>query len=374
MVMKTASSLHTLLFNFLQSKQPGFWWIVNIVVGLSIIKFSLLASNLNNFSFQAKGIPNQLFFREILWVILGFLLLIIFSNISYLSFEKINFIILLYTSIIFGLIYILIFSDNYVTRRFLYNYSIQVSEFATLALMICCAWWIKYISLKNKILNVLGYLFLIFIPALLIMLQPDISEAFEMIVIGLFALYISGIKQSKHTIYFLILIFIVVLAISFIAFPTAQTRINSFIMDTPSLYHIQQSVFSIYVGGLFGQGLGQNPVFIPLSYSDSSFSVLIQQLGSIWGMIILSCYLAILFIGLKYSNKCNDLFGKILSANIVFFISFQVLIHCSSLVNLIPFVGVPLPFISIGGSNFIVSMMGIGLLLNIINSQYDETK
>ena len=133
-------------------------------------------------------------------------------------------------------------------------------------------------------------------------------------------------------------------------------------------YHISQVLIALGSGGLFGLGLGhsrQKFEYIPQVHTDSIFGIIGEELGFLGSVFLISLFMLVILRGLKIAQKCPDNFGRILALGLTSWIGVQVIINLSSMTALLPLTGVPLPFISYGGSALVVNLTAIGILLNI---------
>ena len=133
-------------------------------------------------------------------------------------------------------------------------------------------------------------------------------------------------------------------------------------------FQIIQSLYAIGPGGLFGQGIGnsfQKYFYLPEPQTDFIFAIISEELGFVGVLVVITLLSLIIFTCFKISLKTNDLFGKYLSFGISFSITFQALLNLMVVVGLIPVTGVTLPFLSYGGSSLLISMVSIGIILNI---------
>ena len=132
-----------------------------------------------------------------------------------------------------------------------------------------------------------------------------------------------------------------------------------------------QSMYAIGPGGLFGMGLFnsiQKHFYLPEPQTDFIFSVIAEEFGVVGVAFVIGLFGVILYRGVKISNNCQDIFGKYLSFGILFQLFFQAIMNLCVVVGLIPVTGVTLPFLSYGGSSLLMSMISVGILLNISKS------
>ena len=135
-----------------------------------------------------------------------------------------------------------------------------------------------------------------------------------------------------------------------------------------SSYHIRQVLIALGAGGIFGLGLGQSRQkyeFLPEATTDSIFAIIAEELGFIGTSVVILIFLIILIKGLLITKRTTDKFGRLLAGGITGWIGIQTFINLGAMVALMPLTGLPLPFISYGGSSLVVVLTGMGILLNI---------
>ena len=252
---------------------------------------------------------------------------------------------------------------------------IQPSEFAKLGLIIFTSKYLSNNKIKDIKTSVLPILLVVILIFGLIMLQPDFGTGVIIVMSIVSLLFISGVNMSFFIkIGILGIIGIVVLVI--IA-PYRMARITSFLnpwLDPlGSGFQIIQSLYAIGPGGLLGMGLGnsiQKHFYLPEPQTDFIFSIISEELGFAGVLIVTSLFIIIIYRGLKISLNQEDKFPKYLSYGITFSIAFQTILNLMVVVGLIPVTGVTLPFLSYGGSSLLISMIEIGILLNISKNKY----
>jgi cell division protein FtsW len=256
------------------------------------------------------------------------------------------------------------------------SFGIQPSEAAKLILIIFTS---KYLSknqrnmknIKKGVIPILSITLLIFG---LIMLQPDFGTGviIVMSIIGL--LFISGV-DIKFFLGLGVLGVIGIVVLILIA-PYRLERILSFLNpwsdSLGSGFQIIQSLYAIGPGGLFGYGFlnsRQKHFYLPEPQTDFIFSIISEEFGFMGVVIVSTLFLIIIIHGFRISRKSNDLFSKYLAFGITFELAFQALLNLMVVVGLIPVTGVTLPFLSYGGSSLMITLCGMGILLNISRYQ-----
>jgi cell division protein FtsW len=133
-------------------------------------------------------------------------------------------------------------------------------------------------------------------------------------------------------------------------------------------YHVRQILLAIGSGGLFGLGLGrsrQKFEYLPAATTDSVFAIIAEEIGFIGSVILIALFLTLVWRGLRIAREAPDDFGRLLAVGITSWIAFQTITNLAAMVALIPLTGVPLPFISYGGSSLVLTLTGMGILVNI---------
>jgi len=310
--------------------------------------------------------------QQLLFFILGLFLLIFVSKIDYkLYYKKAN--IILGVCLLF-LILVLIPGLGVVrngSRSWfsLLGFSIQPSEFAKLGLIIFIS---KYLSKSSKIniKTILPVFIICMVFFGIIMLQPDFGTGMILVMSIISLFFISGLNMK----YFYYLFGLGVIGITglIIAAPYRMDRITSFINPWKDPlgtgFQIIQSLYAIGPGGLLGFGFlnsRQKHFYLPEPQTDFIFSIIVEEFGIIGAIFVVVNFFLITYSGLKIALKQTDLFAKYLCFGIIFQLIFQAILNLSVVVGLIPVTGVTLPFLSYGGSSLLISMISIGVILNI---------
>ena len=306
---------------------------------------------------------------QIFWVVLGFMSLAFFSYFDYRKLYNLSLPILLFGLVLLILVFIpgvgvyLLGAKRWINTGF---FLFQPAEFIKLALAIYLASW-----LSGKEKGRLGaFLLLLGLIVLLVILQPDMGTAVVILLEALIVYFLSG----GNLLYFAGII-PAVLAIGFILIkisPYRLKRLESFFNINQSIesssYHVKQILIALGSGGIFGVGLGnslQKYSYLPETTTDSIFAIIAEELGFIGSTFIIIIFAAVIWRGFLIATKARDNFGKLLAGGITAFLAVQIIINLSAQTVLLPLTGIPLPFISYGGSALIVDLYSVGILLNI---------
>ena len=312
---------------------------------------------------------------QLLFFIVGLVLMFIVSKIDYrLYYKKANTILICCFILLILVLIPGIGSVRNGSRSWfgIASFGIQPSEAAKLGLILFTR---KYLSKSNKFLKsykegvfpILGITFLFFG---LIMLEPDLGTGVILVVAITALLFISGVNMKFF--YGLGLLGVIGLVVLIVIAPYRMDRITAFINPWKDAsgtgFQIIQSLYAIGPGGLLGTGFLnsiQKHFYLPEPQTDFIFSIIAEEFGVVGAFIVVGLFSLILYRGIKIALNSKDLFAKYLSLGIIFQLIFQALMNLMVVIGLIPVTGVTLPFLSYGGSSLLVSMVSIGILLNI---------
>jgi cell division protein FtsW len=315
----------------------------------------------------------HLFNSHLFKVMIGILAMILFCAIPYEIYKDFSKPAIIIMTIV--LILTLFFAHNikgagrWINLGFI---SFQPADVAKLVLIVHLA---AMIEDKGESLKVYkeGFLYLmiwVLVIAGLILIQPNVSNAILLVFISFIMLYIGGAKFT----HIMGTAFLCLLAGAGAAmlFAHSRERILSFItaVNTGGTANIQvkQALLGLGSGGIFGVGLGhsmQSNLFLPESYGDFIFAIIGEELGFLGSFIVLFSYLVLFIAGILIAKKTKDTFGQLLAFGITFSIILYALINAAVATGLVPTTGLPLPFISYGGTSLIFLCISVGILVNI---------
>jgi cell division protein FtsW len=254
----------------------------------------------------------------------------------------------------------------------IFGYSLQPSEFVKLFFLLYLAAWLEKSrdSLRDFKLGMTPFLVVLGVIVFLMLLQPDLGTLSIIIATSLVVYYVAGGKL-RHILSIVLLGALLI----FLMVQVKEYQRERFIclfnpsFDTQNTcYQTNQALIAIGSGGIIGRGLGasrQKFSYLPEVQSDAIFAIVAEELGFVFSVLLILLYLALFYRGWKISQESPDDFGKIVSLGIVSWIVLQSMINIGGIINIIPMTGVPLPFVSAGGSSIIASLMAIGVIFNI---------
>ncbi|MDD5019375.1 MAG: putative lipid II flippase FtsW [Candidatus Omnitrophica bacterium] len=252
----------------------------------------------------------------------------------------------------------------------------QPTEFVKVALIIYLA---DYLNRKARYLKefwkgfvppmcILGGI------TLLVLLQPDLGTAVSMVVLTFVMLFVSGVRMTHILVSVLCALpFLYLLVFSV---PYRRARILAFLnpwMDPQGTgFQIIQSQIALGSGGLFGMGLGQSRqklFYLPAAHTDFIFSIIAEELGLLGASAVIMLFIFLIWQMGRIIRQVNDPFGKLVCIGVATLIAFSAVVNIGVSIGSLPTKGLPLPFISYGGSSLVFYMVAIGLVLNVSKSE-----
>jgi cell division protein FtsW len=354
--------------------------LILTVVALAVFGLIMLYSASFDFSFNEYGSSTYMFVRQVKWLGLGIAVAFVLSLFDYHNWRKIVLFAMLGTIVL--LITVLIINEIRLgASRSLFEGSYQPSEISKLVTVIYLSIWLyaKRQSLHDIKLGLIPLGVILGIIGGLIYLQPDLSAAGTVLILGGLLFFLAGAEIRQIILLLIAAILMGWVVVQFSA--TGQDRVDSFItgLQDPihSSYHVQRSLEAVIKGGIFGVGLGQADTKLtglPFAPTDSIFAVVVEELGLFGAVLLMSLYAALLWRGLAIARRAPDMLGTLLASGITFWIGMEALINMAVMVGLMPFAGNALPFISAGGSNLVSMLCGIGIMLNISRQRGENVR
>ena len=326
--------------------------------------------------------PYFFLFRQVVWAVIGFCLLSIVMRVDYRLFKKpvVIWIGLIITGV--ALIAVLFGPSINGTRRWfgVAGIGVQPSELAKVAVIIFTAALLerRMDRINDPSYSLLPIGLVTVVAAGLILLQPDFGTAFTLVVIVAAMVYTAGI--SYRYVIGGALIIAPVLFFIVRSSPYRWRRITGFLDPWSDPlgdgFQIIQSLIAVGTGGVFGRGLMQGVqklFYLPEPHTDFIYAVIAEETGLLGTTVILLCFVVITWRGLHVTRYAPDRFGALLALGLTTMVALQAYINMSVVLGLTPTKGIPLPFVSAGGSSLLISLLSMGMLLNISQHASAET-
>jgi len=322
--------------------------------------------------------PTYMFQRQLMWLGIGLIIAYLLSRLDYHYWRKL--IVPAMGLTILLLITVLLLQEiRFGAARTLFQGSYQPSELAKLVTILYLSVWLyaKRDLLHDISLGLIPLGVILGLTGGLIYLQPDLSAAATVLIIGGLLFFLAG-GDLKQIFGLLIVAFVAGwLVVQFS--PTGHQRVLDFISGLKNLtlasYHVQRSFEAIVNGGWFGVSIGRGMVkltSLPVPPTDSIFAVIVEELGFVGAVFLIGLYGMLIWRGLVIARRAPDMLGTLLATGLVVWIGLEASINMAVMVGLLPFAGNALPFISAGGSNLVSSLAALGILANI-SRQRGET-
>jgi len=310
--------------------------------------------------------------KHVIWVGVGSAAMFFMSGFNYRKLQKLAKPLLILSAFFLVLVVVVGSAKGGAKRWISWGpINFQPSEFGKLAVIIMLA---DYLDRKKSRLKYWSGL----VPPLLIIgsicgliaLEPDLGTPIIISMVGLSLIFISG-ASVKH----LLGVgagFLALVAGEIARKPYRLHRVKDFIASWGSInsisYQLNQSMLALGAGGFFGKGLAQSQMkllYLPEPHTDFIFPIIGEELGFIGTLFVIFLFLLFAWRGWKISRQSTDYFGSLLALGITLLVAFQSLVNMAVACGLVPTKGLPLPFISFGGTALVFNMAGAGILLNI---------
>jgi len=332
--------------------------------------------------FSASGIVSQrlhdsfsmVFGRQLLFVAIGFLLMLIAARIDYHLYSRPA---IVYSGLVVSallLASVFAFPPYHGARRWviLFGVRFQPSELAKLVIVIFTAYYLIWAGQRFHSFwrGLVPYLTILGLNVGLIVVEPDLGTPICIVSTVGFLIYLGGLRYRYIAIGLILAIpafYALVWRVSY-----RKDRMLAFLDPEKDPfgvgYHIRQSLIAVGSGGWSGVGYAQGTqkqFFLPEPHNDFIFAVIGEELGLIGTLVTLALFVILFLKGVKIALRADSLFGVYLGLGIVAMITLQALLNMSVVVSLLPTKGIPLPLISVGGTSILVTLIAIGILLNI---------
>lgn len=352
------------------------YWLITIV--LTLVMFGTVMVFSSSFAIGIEDSGNAYYYliRQVIWLCIGLVGMLITYKIDYHFWRRFSLPGMVVILLLLGVVIVMPGSagEAFGAKRWipLGPLSFQPSEVAKPILIIYLANWLgqKGPKIRRFDYGLLPFGLFLGVMIGLIMLQPDLGTSILLAAIGISMFLVAGADLLQLSL---------LMGIGFVAFLVLalgasyrRARILIFLNPATDLrnlgWQLEQARLALGSGGLFGLGLGasrQKFSWLPAAQNDAIFAVIGEELGLVGCAFVLSMFLALAWRGYRVAKRAPDTFGTLVAVGIVTWMIFQAAINIGGITTTIPFTGIPLPFISYGGTALAVSLTAIGILLNI---------
>ncbi|MBI2834850.1 MAG: putative lipid II flippase FtsW [Acidobacteria bacterium] len=318
--------------------------------------------------------PYLFLFKQITWATLGVFLLALMMRIDYRNYKQPVVIWTALGVVVAALVAVLFSPPINGTRRWfaVANIGVQPSELAKMAAILFTA---AILERRMDRIDEPSYALLpigavVGLMGCLILLEPDFGTAVSLALVAGVMIFAAGINYRYLAALFLALVpalYIVLMSASY-----RRRRMLAFLNPWSDPlgdgFQIIQSLIAVGGGGVFGRGLMggiQKLFYLPEPHTDFIYAVISEELGLIGATAVLICFVVITWRGLRIASRAPDRFGAFLALGLTMMMSVQAFVNISVVLSLLPTKGIPLPFVSAGGSSLLINLLGMGMLLNI---------
>lgn len=316
--------------------------------------------------------PYHFVFKQIIWVVLGSAVMMGLAHFDYRRLQKWSRPLMIITIILLVLVLIIGTKKGGARRWLVFGFlNFQPSEIAKLVMVIALA---DYLDRKKSRMKqwkgLMPALSIVGVLAGLIALEPDLGTPILMACVSFCLLYTAGARLPHLLMLGAGVIPLVVIEI--LRKPYRLVRLRDYISSWGDIhsasYQLNQSILALGSGGFFGKGLAQSQMkllYLPEPHTDFIFPIIGEELGFIGTVGLIALFMFVVIKGWQISRGSQDYFGSLLALGITWIIAFQTLLNMGVATGLLPTKGLPLPFVSFGGTSLVFNLAGIGILLNI---------
>lgn len=363
----------------MKEKKVDKFFLTTVFLLISLGLAMFISASLGILVKSEKTFYSVLFSQLVLGLGIGFIGMYLCLKINYKFWRKYAFYIFLGSILLTAAVFIPYFGWSHGgAERWIKigPLTFQPVEFLKFGFVIYFAAWLSWAKnrIKNFKFGILPLFIMLAIIAVILFKQPDTKNFILIAVTGISMLFISGVPIK----YILGIGIVTTLVLGTLIYftPYLQERVKTFIDPSQdsqgSSYQIQQSLIAIGSGGIFGRGFGQSIQkfsYLPEPQGDSIFAVLGEELGFIGAFITILLYSLFALRGLRIANNSPDLFSRLLVSGIVIMITAQSFMNIASIIGVFPLTGVPLVFMSQGGTSLMIDLIAIGIVFQISKFQ-----
>lgn len=349
--------------------------LLGLVTLLTLFGLLMIFDASSFISFRDFGNKYHYIIDQAKWMMIGFAGLGFFAWFDYKKFYNLAVPLLITTIILLLAVFIpgigikVLGAHRWIDLRL---FVLQPAEFVKLSLAIYLAAWFS----KKEKGRFLAFALLLGLVLGLVMLEPDMGTTIIIMCEALILYFLSG-GNLMHFIVSLPVVGILGLILIKLE-PYRAQRLATFLNASQDInnssYHVRQILIALGSGGFFGVGLGnslQKYAYLPENTTDSIFAIIAEELGFLGSLILILLLVGVVWRGIYIALRTHDTFGKLLAGGIIAFLGSQMLINLGAQTAVLPLTGVPLPFISYGGSALVIDLCSIGILLNIARQNHN---
>lgn len=348
------------------------YWILFLVVILSLFGLVMIGSSSALVAYERfNGAHNYYYVGlQAMRLVGGVAAMILFSSIDYRWWKDKSRFMLILTLVLLLAVFIPGLGETLKgASRWIHigPFFFQPSELVKLTFILYLAAW-----MEKRVANISFLPLVLILGAIVVLIikQPDMGTLSVVIAIAAAMFFTAGgsIFQMVIGSSLALTVFLALIRSSTYRWQRLMIFLNPSSETQGAGYHINQSLLAIGSGGLWGLGFGrsiQKYLYLPEPYTDSIFAIIAEELGFVRAMLVIIAFIILVWRGLKIAKEAPDIYGRLIATGVTVWIGIQAFINIGALSGLLPLTGVPLPFISYGGSSLIIIFIAVGILLNI---------
>ncbi|MCX6809328.1 MAG: putative lipid II flippase FtsW [Candidatus Berkelbacteria bacterium] len=362
--------------NYIRQRAKPDYKIAILSICLAIFGIIMIASSSVVVAYEKYGGSNDYYFvwHQAIALIVGLIGMSFFSNFDYKNFRKIAVpLIITVLILLLAVFFPVIGTSAKGAHRWLnIGFSFQPSEIAKIAFVIYLSVWLD--SRKDQLNKagraLLPFALMLMVISALIILEPDLGTLSIIILTSIILFFAAGapVWHIGSLGVFLVGIFAIFVRSASYRWDRFITFLNPSAESLGQGYHVNQAFIAVSQGGLWGKGFGQSLQkmrYLPEPHTDSIFAIICEELGFFRAAFLVVAFIYLFMLGLKIAKGAPDNFGRLLALGLTSLLIIQALVNLAAILGMVPMTGVTLPFISYGGTSMAVSLIQIGILLNI---------
>lgn len=345
--------------------------LIAAVGALLVIGLMMIYSASYEVAYQTKGDAAYYVLRQAVFTLGGIVVAVLLARSDFSSWRRWS--VLLLGAILILLIVVRLFgADLYGAQRSFFDGSVQPSEIAKLVVILYIADWLASKGDKIRDLNygLIPFAAIVGVVAGLIIIQPDYGTAILIVLIAGAMFFMAGADLKQF--FFSVLIAGLIIGGMVLLSPHSHIRLDDYMkgLQDPALAsdQLRQAIRAMQIGGISGVGLGNGLVkvgFLPLAHTDTIFGLIAIETGFFGVLALLSLYAIVAYRGFRIAMTASNTYGQLLAVGATSYIILQALINVNVMTGMLPLTGIPLPFVSYGGSSLISVMAAVGILISV---------
>jgi cell division protein FtsW len=350
------------------------WVLLGTTLALIALGLMMVYSSSSDLGYREYDDAAYFFKRQMRWMLIGLVAMFVMIRMPYRYWMTFS------IPIMVGTLLLLVFLVAFREGRLLVGTSVSPVELAKLAMVIYIGHWLssKAEQLRKLPYGLLPFTIIVGVITGLVMAQPDLSEAMVIVLVAVVMFFLAGADLPQFIIGILgggaAFVFVIT------RLPHAMDRLEPYLqqMRDPlqsDNFQLTQGLIGLGSGGILGMGAGNGRMkyqWLPAVHTDSIFALVGEELGLVGCLLLIGLFALFAYRGLRIAARAPDAFGRLLALGVTCWITVQALVNMAVVTGAIPFTGITLPFVSVGGSSLTMCMVGVGIMLSVSRAAKTE--